>query len=107
MCLNGSKDQAKSFLKSNKPGTVVAELTHWNCWYGKRNKTHLRLIHEYEYEYEYEYQYEYEYECKRNYHSHYYHSHYYWCWCCGNKQCGRSQSGGQRYCGRRGRRFQQ
>jgi hypothetical protein len=43
MWLNGSKDQAESFSKSDKAGTV-AELTHWNCWYGKRNKTHLRLI---------------------------------------------------------------
>jgi hypothetical protein len=43
MWLNGSKDQAESFSKTDKAGTV-AELTHWNCWYGKRNKTHLRLI---------------------------------------------------------------
>jgi hypothetical protein len=41
--LNESKDQPESFSVNNTPGTV-AEMTHWNTWYGTRNKTDLRLI---------------------------------------------------------------
>jgi hypothetical protein len=43
MWLNGSNDHAKSFSRINHPG-AVASLTHWNCWYGERNATNLRLV---------------------------------------------------------------
>ena len=43
--LDGStiQDDAKDFSKKERAGAVV-KLKHWNCWYGQRNKTDMRMI---------------------------------------------------------------
>ena len=40
--LDGSHDHADTFSRVDCPGQVSA-LTHWNCWYGERHATQLRL----------------------------------------------------------------
>lgn len=41
--VDGSHDGADKFASEDRHGSV-ATMTHWNCWYGQRNKTQLRLV---------------------------------------------------------------
>jgi hypothetical protein len=42
--LNGCNDHVNTFSKIDNPTGSVAILSHWNCWYGTRKHTTLRLI---------------------------------------------------------------